>query len=349
METAPTFTIKECRRDLISALYPERGVGADPYNSGMNSLETECLELKTAGIIDEARANRAVALERGAIFSVFEELRFLLYAAVAAITAGLGLLLKKHLNRIGPAALVGVLAVAAWGCYATAVRTRLLGKQRSIGGDYVLLLGALIASADLGYAESQFHWLAAQWPWHLLILAVFHAAGAYAFRSRLLLSVSLASLAGWFGIEAHIGTLFERVGARGELGTQAIICAATILFWRAANPRLRGPAQFETVFEHFAANIGFWGALALCLDAQTRLTGLAILMILSLVCAVKALRGKEEIFAIYASAYPALTLCCLQAQVLKAGLTAALLQLATVVLGALLLWNFRVRIKARPA
>src|ERR1700730_13488099 len=85
METAPTFTIKECRRDLIWALYPERRFGAGRYNSGMNSLEPECLELKTAGVIDEATASRAVALERGSVFSVFEELRFVLYAAVAAM------------------------------------------------------------------------------------------------------------------------------------------------------------------------------------------------------------------------------------------------------------------------
>jgi hypothetical protein len=325
------------------------GLGQTGTIRDMNSLERECLELETAGIIDAATASQAVALERGSIFSLFEELRCVLYAAVAAIATGLGLLLKEHLNRIGPATLVGVLLLAACGCYATALRARLYGQQRSIGGDYVLLLGALIASADLAYAESQFHWLGSQWQWQLLILAAFHAAAAYLFNSRLLLSLSLASLAAWFGIEEHIATLFASVGARGELGTHAIICAATILVWRAGNRRLGGSVQFETVFEHFAANIGFWGALALCLASETRLMGLAILMVLSLACTVKALRSKEEMFAIYASAYSSLTLCCLEGQVMKAGLAAALLQLITVVSGALLLWNFHGRMKALPA
>ncbi|MDB6099325.1 MAG: hypothetical protein JWN58_2028 [Gammaproteobacteria bacterium] len=349
METAPTFTIKECRRDLIWALYPERRVGAGRYNSGMNSLETECLELKAAGVIDEATASRAVALERGSIFSVFEELRFALYAAVAAITTGLGLLLKENLNRIGAAALIGALALAACGCYATALRTLLRGKTRSIGGDYVLLLGALIASADLAYAESQFHWLGSEWQWHVLILAAFHAATAYVFNSRLLLSASLASVAGWFGIEGRIATLFDTVGSSGNLGMHAIICAATILVWRWGNRRLGGSVQFETVFEHFAANIGFWGALALCLTPGSRLAGVAILLALAAACLIKALRSAQEMFAVYGAAYTALALCCLEAQVTRRGLSAALLELATVVAGALLLWNFHRRLKRAAA
>lgn len=290
-----------------------------------------------------------MALERGSVFSVFEELRFVLYAALAAITTGLGLVLKENLNRIGPAALIGVLALAACGCYATALRTLLSGKTRSIGGDYVLLLGALIASADLGYAESQFHWLGSQWQWQLLILAAFHAATAYAFNSRLLLSASLASLAGWFGIEGHITTVFDSGGSLGDLGARAIICAGVIVAWREVDRRRGNPTAFESVFDNFAANIGFWGALALCLTPGTRLVGVAILIALAAACLVKALRSAQEMFAVYGAAYTALALCCLEAQVVKHGLSAALLELATVVAGALLLWNFHRRLKGAPA
>jgi len=314
----------------------------------MNSLESECLELSAAAVIDEAASARAVAQERGAIFSVFEELRFVLYAAVAAITTGLGLVLKYNLDRIGPVTLIAALALIAAGCYATALRTRFKGKTRSLGGDYVLLLGALIASADLGYAESQFHWLGSEWQWHLLMLAVFHAATAYALDSRLVLCASLAALAGWFGIEGHIAALFEANGSAGALGAHAVICSVTILVCRAANHRLGGSAQFDSVFENFAANVGFWGALGLCLNPGTRLAGIAILCALAAACVAKALSSNEEVFAVYGAAYGSLTLCCLEVQVIRPLLLGALLALATIIVGAMLLWNIHRRLKAPP-
>src|SRR5262245_15928970 len=136
----------------------------------MHTLEPELRELQANGVIDEATANRAVALDRGVVFSFHEELRVALYAAVALITTGLGILVKENLDRIGPITVIVALALIAAGCYASAVRKTLRGKTRSIGGDYVLLLGALIVSVDVGYAESQFHWLGAHWSWHLLLL-----------------------------------------------------------------------------------------------------------------------------------------------------------------------------------
>jgi len=327
-------------------LYLERRGGSGRYTLGMHSLEKECLELHGAGLIDESAALRAAALERGSIFSVFEELRFALYAAVAAITAGIGLLVKDNLDRIGPITLIVVLALASAGCYATALRTHRRGKERSIGGDYLLLLGALIISADLGYAESQFHWLGTEWQWYLLILAAFHGVTAYGLRSRLVLCTSIAALAAWFGIEGRVATLFN-AGSPRLLGTHAIVCAVTLLVWRAANRRLGGPESFESVFENFAANIGFWGALALCLTPGARLLGLGLLAALAAASIFKALRSGEEIFAVYGTAYAALTLCSLEAQVIKYGLAVLLLELATVVAGALLLWSLHRNAAAR--
>ena len=313
----------------------------------MHSLESEYRELQAAGLIDEAAASRAVALERGSIFSVFEELRFALYAAVASITAGIGLLVKDNLDRIGPITLIAVLALASAACYATALRTHWQGRERSIGGDYVLLLGALIVSADLGYAESQFHWLGTEWQWYLLILAAFHGVTAYGLRSRLVLCTSIAALAAWFGIEGQAAMLFNVGGSAAGLGMHAIGCAGTLLVWRAANRRLGGPESFESVFENFAANIGFWGVLALCLTPGSRLLGLILLATLAAASIFKALRSKEEIFAVYGTAYVALTLCCLEEQVIEYGLGMLLLELATVVAGALLLWSFHRRTAAR--
>jgi len=314
----------------------------------VNSLEPEYLELHAAGLIGEPATSRAIALERGEIFSVFEEVRFALYAAVAAITAGIGILVKQNLDHIGPLTLVVTLALVAAACYGAAIRTRLRQETRTIGGDYVLLLGALILSADLGYAEIQFHWLGSHWSLHFLILAVLHAVTAYALDSRLVLSVSLTSLAGWFGVEGHIQNLFQLDNTIRESGFEALVCASVMFIWREAHERLGGTAQFKEIFQHFAANLGFWGAIALCFTPNSRLAGVVVLIVLAVASIRKGLQDSQEIFVGYGIAYATLGMCIVESRIVS-GLLAALLELATVIVAVILLWRLRHRTNAEPA
>ena len=315
----------------------------------MHTLEAECRELAAAGVVDEGAASLAVALERGEIFPVYGEIRLVLYGAVLAITSGLGIVLKDNIDRIGPVSLIVGVGIVAAACYASAVRTRLRGETRSIGGDYVLLLGALIVSADLGYAESQFHWLGSHWSWYLLVLAAIHAVTAYALSSRLVLSVSLASLAGWFGVSAQPEMLFRPDVALGRTGVSALLCAGLILLWREVHRRADGTAEFREVFEHFAANVAFWGALALTFAPGTRLAGTVALLAIGAVSIGKGLRDREEAFAVYGVGYTALGLCVLAAELSGDGLLAALLGLGIVTAAVIALWRLHALIKPAAA
>lgn len=312
----------------------------------MHTLEKEYHQLQTEGLLDEATALRAIAVDRGSIFSLHSQLRVALYASVAAITTGVGILLKNNLDRIGPVTLLVALALIALLCYASAERTRRRGEARSMGGDYVLLLGALLLSADLGYAESRFHWLGANWSWHLLLLAAAHAATAYYFNSRLVLSVALTSLAGWFGTQPHIDNLFGFDGELRQSGTQALLCAGVIIAWREAQLRTSQEQPFVEVLEHFAANLAFWGALALSFDSSTRWPGMLLVIGLAVVSIRKGLRNSQEAFVVYGVGYAALGLCVFAANLISADMLAVLCALITIVVAANLLWRFHSQLKA---
>ena len=313
----------------------------------MHSLEPELRELHAAGLIDGDTAARAVALERGEVQSVFEELRAALYAGVALVMGGIGIVLERNLARIGPLTIMAVLALAAAACYASAIRTRLRAAPRSIGGDYLLLLGALIVSADLGYGEAQFHWLGADWSRHLLLLAVLHVVTAYALDSRLVLAVALTSLAGWLGVERSFGSVFEPGHVAPALALRALGCASIVFLWRTLHERLRATPPFTAVFDQFAVNLAFWAALSLSSGQHTRLAGLALFAVLAPLVIRTGLRTSEESFIVYGVVYTAVGAGILTGRLDADPLFTASALLVIVIAAAVLLWRLHARLRER--
>jgi hypothetical protein len=226
--------------------------------------------------------------ERRDIVPIGDELRALAWLGAMMIATGTGIVITKHFHEIGPLTIAAAVAVAAFACYAFA-----LWKQSAIR-DYIALLGALLISADVGFIESQWHLLGAEWQRHFLLLAVVHAAAAYAFGNRAVLSLSIAALASWFGIEKR-----ELFSTDVDFAWRAFACAAVLIGWRLADRRV----DFHALFEHFAANIAFWGALVLTSDTSTRPIGLLVTLALAAVVMAYGLRTRRELFVMYAGIY----------------------------------------------
>src|SRR5437588_3051224 len=184
------------------------------------SLEPELAQLPGTGAL--------IARERRDAVSIYPELRILTWAGVMLISTGVGVYITKHLDDIGPLAIAAAIGLAAAACYAWAYWKR--SRTASLADDYVLLLAALLASADVGYIEHHYHLLGNSWPRHFLLLAILHAATAYFFQSRLVLSLSVASLAAWLGIERRsVDAIFEAPVATAG---RAFVCAAIVVAWR---------------------------------------------------------------------------------------------------------------------
>ena len=265
----------------------------------MISLESELLQARAAGAIDEAAAARLIAVERREVFSIHAELRVLTWGGVMLIVGGVGLLVSKHLDQIGPAVIAAAIALASAACYAFAWWKR--SRAASLFDEYILLLGALLLSADVGYIESQFHLLDAQWPRHFLLLALAHGVGAYLFGSRMLLSLSITALAAWIGVERRVETLFD---GSVETAVRAIACSAVVLAWRELDKRAAKAKGLSPVFEHFAANLAFWGALILVFRGRdTQLIGAALAVLFAALSLAWGLRTNAVAFVLYAYVY----------------------------------------------
>jgi hypothetical protein len=264
----------------------------------MISLEPEILELRAAGLLDESAAARLIAAERRDIVSIYPGLRFLTWSGVMLVVTGVGTLVSKNLDRVGPIALAAAIGLASAACYSYAWWKR--ARTASLVDDFVLLLGSLLLSADIGYLEHNFHLFGPQWPRHFLVLAAIHGIVAYLFDSRMVLSLSITALAAWLGIERRIETLFD---STTDTAIRAFVCSALVVAWRQVDRRRRASRSFTAVFDHFATNLAFWGALILLGDDSTRLFGTVLGVALAVASAMHAFRWREEMFLIYAWVY----------------------------------------------
>src|SRR4051812_10580777 len=222
--------------------------------------------LVEAGVLPPDEAPRMLRVAGGELLSVHWELRALLYVGVLLITGGVGLLVKENLDRIGPvaiAAAIGLAAVAALGWVIRVAPPFSWGEVPSpnLAFDYVLLLGVLLAAADLAYVEVKFTPLGASWTWHLLIVAAFTALAAFRFDSRVVFSLALSTFAAWRGVSAaRFGT---DLWWRGDEAVRWNAVACGVLF--AALGLVLKRAGRKAHFEPVAVTLGWLlilGALA---------------------------------------------------------------------------------------
>ena len=251
-----------------------------------------------------------LAAENREIVPVGVELRTLAWLGVMMIATGVGIVIYKHLDQIGPLAIAIALGALAAACYMWVAL-----KSRAPLDDYVILLGALLISADAGFIESQFHLLGDEWQRSFLLLAIVHAAAAYWFDSRSVLSLSIASLAAWLGVEQR--SLFHN---DLQFAARAFVCVAVILVWRFLNRR----GEFAPLFDQFAINIAFWGALVLTANADTKLLGLLVTLIIAAASVGWGFRQRRELFIMYAFVYTIIAINIFVAEVLIIMLSAIL-------------------------
>jgi predicted membrane protein DUF2157 len=258
------------------------------------SYERELTQLRP--LLGDPATDVLIARERREVFSIYPELRIASWAGVLLLATAAGIVLKNNLDRIGPLALAIAIGLASAACYAWVWWRR---ARASLVDDYVLLLGALLLSACVGFVESQFRVLGDVWQRHLFFLAIAHGVVAYAFRSRMVLSLSITAFAAWLGIEQQPVRIFTS----DPPAAQAILCAAILLVWRAIDRRLRPATDFSPLFEHFAANLGLSAGVALMVDDSTRVLGCLWTIALAAGVIVWGVRTRRESFVLYAFLY----------------------------------------------
>lgn len=255
------------------------------------------------GTISQAQHDTLASLVRRERVSVYVELSVVLYLGVLAFVGGLGWTMRAYVANLGDAAILSLLtlivAATFYYCFAKAepyANTEV--ESPNLALDYVLYLGCLVLSAEIGYLEFRFH-IFDNWHHHLAIVSVLFGALAYRFDNRFVLSLALSSLAGWLGLRI---SGFDMVAA-DPLRATALLYGAFVAGVGVWLYRQGIKAHFLDVYLHLSANVVL---AALASGVGEPGLGLAYLAALLSLCGAAVWLGiqyREFAFVTYGTLY----------------------------------------------
>lgn len=258
---------------------------------------------KNAGTITDECHRVLAAMVGGERFSVFLELNALLYLGVLSLVGGLGWTFRTYVSDIGDVLILATLSLLVAGslayCFSRAAPfSREEVESPTAIFDYVLYFGCLTLSVELAYVEVRFELLQAAWDQYLLASAVVFMGLAYRFDNRLVLSLALSSLAGWFGL---------RVSALGgisldSLRLSALVYGAVVATAGAVLHRQQIKPHLLETYLHIAAHVAF-AALVTGIGGPFGTIFLVMLMLLAAVAIERGVRSSRFAFVAYGVVY----------------------------------------------
>jgi hypothetical protein len=267
------------------------------------SVKVRLRRWQSTGAITGVQHDAITALVRKDRWSVFVELNLLLYLGVLSFAAGVGWTVTTYSERLGDLAILSALtAVFAWALYYCFSRSLPYSNHHAeppgLAFDYVLYLGCLVFSVELGYMESRFHPFGADWDHSLLLASAVFFALAYRFDNRLVLSLALSSLGAWFGVRvSHFGRLLG-----GSLREYALTYGVLVAAGGTALHRAGIKKHFLETYLHVGATVLFIALVSGTGDTRwllylTALLGLAAFAI------VEGVRFTRFAFVVYGVGY----------------------------------------------
>jgi hypothetical protein len=259
---------------------------------------------KGQGAISPEQYAHLASLCRGEPFSLFFELNVLLYAGVLAFVAGLGWTVTTWSHQLGDVLVLiilsAILAVSFWYCFsrATAWSSTETPAPTAIF-DYVLYLSSLVWCIELAYLEDRFHVLSGQWDLYLLATAAFFFFLAYRFDNRFVLSLSLSSLAGWFGLTiSHWPSVQDAAYRQYALLYCLVVAVSGVLLQHyGLKPHFLG------TYLNIVANVLFWAVLSVVFEREGYGLWFFVLLIACGASLAWGLVRRQFVFVAYAAVY----------------------------------------------
>ena len=155
------------------------------------------------------RAYRALNL-----FSVHNELKFLLYLSMLLFTSGIGILIYQNIDTIGHTAILGLLLLVTLICFYFCFKNHEGFKKEEVPFpnplyDYLVLTAVILSCTFVGYLQFQYQTFGTHYGLATLIPTIISLFCAYYFDNKSALSIGITGMAAYLGLSVDPKHVFE--------------------------------------------------------------------------------------------------------------------------------------------
>lgn len=175
------------------------------YTSGSMSSNDILDQLRNKNIIPDQHSETIAAFLETRPFSIYRELRSILYLGILLFTSGIGVIVYDNIDTIGHQVIIGVLAVLCILFLGHAIKHRapfswLKDTPQNKLADHSLLLGCSLFLILEGYVQYQYTLFGTRYGLAVAIPTLLFFFLAYRFDHIGVLSMALTGLASWLGL-----------------------------------------------------------------------------------------------------------------------------------------------------
>lgn len=192
------------------------------------------------------------------IFSIRNELLFLLYLSILMFTSGVGVLIYKNIDTIGHTILLILLGIITVGSFIFCFKNAKGFSNEEVTFDnplyeYLVLFTAILSCTFIGYFQYNLNLTYSNYNFSTLLSALLCLGMAYYFDNKNVLVIGITALASFVGLSLNVPSFFDN----GVFNTSALIISGImygvfLLLWDWYVEKQNIKAHFSFVILTFA-------------------------------------------------------------------------------------------------